>query len=376
MTTAAFAGVGTLLKRDTTSVAEINSISGPNLTRDIIDVTSLDSTGGYREFIPGFRDGGKVTLSCNWARDEWDDWLADFHSDTIQTYTIVLSNDEATEIRFSAYCVGMGVEVPMDDKVTNEVTLKVSGAVTLMLFFFGFQVVNTQVISGLFSTLAGTPISVDWGDGSARSTYAGTNQLWSKDYGSAGNRLVRIYGTQNLTRFTMERALSNVQFDLADLPTGMTAFLCTGSNTVTGDLADLPADMTYFRCEGSNTVTGDLANLPTGMTSFNCQGSNTVTGDLANLPAGLTYFNCQGSNTINAYTGKTWTTKPATFNLRGFSSLDQTEVDNLLVDLDEDLVWAAGDAITILGNCAAPGAAGLAAIANIEAEGATVTVNE
>jgi hypothetical protein len=308
----------------------------------------------------------------------------------------------------------------MDDKVTNEVTLKVSGAVTLMLFFFGFQVVNTQVISGLFSTLAGTPISVDWGDGSARSTYAGTNQLWSKDYGSAGNRLVRIYGTQNLTRFTMERALSNVQFDLADLPTGMTAFLCTGSNTVTGDLADLPADMTYFRCEGSNTVTGDLANLPTGMTSFNCQGSNTVTGDLANLPAGLTYFNCQGSNTvtgdlanlptgmtsfncqgsntvtgdlanlpagltyfncqgsntINAYTGKTWTTKPATFNLRGFSSLDQTEVDNLLVDLDEDLVWAAGDAITILGNCAAPGAAGLAAIANIEAEGATVTVNE
>ncbi|MDX9804005.1 MAG: phage tail tube protein [Dehalococcoidales bacterium] len=131
MTTAAFAGVGTLLKRDTNSIAEINSISGPNLTRDTIDVTSLNSIGGYREFIPGFRDGGEVTLSCNWVRDEWDDWLADFQSDTIQSYNITLSDTAGTVINFSAYCVGLGVEVPMDDKVTNEVTLKISGAVTL-----------------------------------------------------------------------------------------------------------------------------------------------------------------------------------------------------------------------------------------------------
>ncbi len=264
--------------------------------------------------------------------------------------------------------------------------------------FFRFQVVNTQVISGLFSTRAGTSISVDWGDGSARSTYTGTDQVWSKDYGSADNRLVRIYGAQNLTKFTMNQVGANVQFDLADLPAGLTSFTCTGSNTVTGDLANLPTGLTYFNCQGSNTVTGDLADLPAGLTSFTCTGSNTVTGDLADLPAGLkyftctgsntvtgdladlptdlTYFRCYGSNTINAYTGKTWTTKPATFALTGFSSLDQTEVDNLLVDLDEDLVWAAGNAITITGNCAAPGAAVLAAIASIESEGATVTVNE
>jgi predicted secreted protein len=131
MTTNAFAGVGTLFKRGTNAVAEINSISGPNLTRGTIDVTSLDSTGGYREFIPGFRDGGEVTLSCNWVLTEWSDWLADFQSDVIQTYTITLSNAEATEITFSAYCTGVGVEIPMDGKVTNDVTLKISGAVTL-----------------------------------------------------------------------------------------------------------------------------------------------------------------------------------------------------------------------------------------------------
>jgi predicted secreted protein len=131
MTTAAFAGVGTLFKRGEDTVAEINSISGPNMSRDTIDVTSLDSTGGYREFIPGFRDGGEVTLSCNWTLSAWSEWLDDFQSDAIVSYTIVLSNDEETEISFSGYCVGMGVEVPTDDKVTNEVTLKISGAVSI-----------------------------------------------------------------------------------------------------------------------------------------------------------------------------------------------------------------------------------------------------
>jgi predicted secreted protein len=131
MTTNAFAGVGTLFKRGTVSVAEINSISGPNMTRDTIDVTSLDSTGGYREFIPGFRDGGEVTLSCNWTLTEWSDWLADFQSDVLVSYTIVLANTEATEISFSAYCTGLSTAIPTDDKVTNDVTLKISGAVTI-----------------------------------------------------------------------------------------------------------------------------------------------------------------------------------------------------------------------------------------------------
>ena len=66
------AGVGTLFRRWSgtawVNIAEINSISGPNMSRDTIDVTSLDSTGGYREFIPGFRDGGTVQLAMNFVR--------------------------------------------------------------------------------------------------------------------------------------------------------------------------------------------------------------------------------------------------------------------------------------------------------------------
>ena len=265
------------------------------------------------------------------------------------------------------------------------------------LDLFEFDVVSTQVIGGKFSTLSGETISVDWGDGSALSTYSGTDQVWSKDYGSAVNKTVKIYSASALTKFSMTQSGANITFDLADLPRGLTDFNCQGSNTVTGDLADLPRGLTYFLCygsntitgglsglpsvlthilcTGSNTITGNLSDLPSGFIYFRCAGSNTVTGDLSGLPSELTYFYLTGSNTVSDYPGKTWTTTMTRFVLRGDAALSATEVDQLLIDLDDDLTWSAGDAITITGNCDPPTAAADAAIASLEAEGVTVTVN-
>jgi predicted secreted protein len=68
----AVAGVGTKFQRWSgsayVSLAEVTSITGPTMTRDFIDVTSLDSTGGYREFITGFRDAGTISLNMNFTR--------------------------------------------------------------------------------------------------------------------------------------------------------------------------------------------------------------------------------------------------------------------------------------------------------------------
>lgn len=240
---------------------------------------------------------------------------------------------------------------------------------------FEFDVVSTQTMGGKFSILSGETISVDWGDGSALSTYSGIDQSWSKDYGSAVNKTVKIYGASALTKFVMIQSSANITFDLADLPRGLTFFSCQGSNTVTGDIADLPSGLTYFTCIGSNTVTGNLADLPSGLETFYCLGSNTIYGNIANLPGGLIYFNCRGLNTISDYSGKTWTAKPAVFRLEGNAALSAAEVDQLLIDLDDDLTWSTGDVIIITGNCDPPTAAADAAIASLEAEGVTVTVN-
>jgi len=107
------------------------------------------------------------------------------------------------------------------------------------------------------------------------------------------------------------------------------------------------------------------------------QSGANVQFNLANLPSGLTYFACWGSNTISDYSGKTWTTKPATFKLIPVSpsGLSQSEIDQLLVDFDEDLTWSAGNIIDLRGTNAAPSAVGQAAADHIRSEGATVYTN-
>ena len=54
---------------------------------------------------------------------------------------------------------------------------------------FTFYAISTQIISGLLSTKEGTSVTVAWGDGTSN-TYSGTDQAYSKDYGSVGNRTV------------------------------------------------------------------------------------------------------------------------------------------------------------------------------------------
>lgn len=129
------AGVGTQFRRWSgavwVAIAEINSITGPGMTRDTIDVTSLDSIGGYREFIGGFRDGGTVQLTMNFLRASLDTMKTDFEDDTLQGYEIVLPDDETTTLEFSGLVTELPLEIPPDDKITMTVSIKVSGQVTL-----------------------------------------------------------------------------------------------------------------------------------------------------------------------------------------------------------------------------------------------------
>jgi len=131
----AISGVGTSFRRwdgaNWVAIAEINSITGPNKSRETIEVTSLDSTGGYRKFIGGFRDGGSVTLPMNFIRDTYDTMNTDFESDELGNYEILLPNDDETSFEFEALVTELGLGIPADDKVTADVTLKVSGQVTV-----------------------------------------------------------------------------------------------------------------------------------------------------------------------------------------------------------------------------------------------------
>jgi len=131
----AIAGVGTKFRRWDGSVwqdiAEINSITGPSMSRDTIDVTSLDSTGGYREFIAGFRDAGTITLAMNFSRETFELMKSDFESDDLQNYEIILPDEEETSLEFEGLVTELPLTIPADDKVTADVTIKISGQVVV-----------------------------------------------------------------------------------------------------------------------------------------------------------------------------------------------------------------------------------------------------
>ena len=134
----AISGVGTLFKRSDMAsaptfgaIAEVNSISGPDKTRETIDVTSLDSTAGYREFIASFRDAGQVVLEMNFTRDGYLDMNDDFDIDTLVDYQIVLPDTGNTTLDFSGLVTDIGLGMALDDKITAPITIKISGQVVL-----------------------------------------------------------------------------------------------------------------------------------------------------------------------------------------------------------------------------------------------------
>lgn len=133
MASNAIAGVGTKFLRWSgsawQSIAEINSITGPSMSRDTIDVTSLDSTGGYREFITGFRNAGTVVLAMNFTRVTYEQMLEDFEEEDAQTYQIILPDSENTSLSFEGTVSELPLTIPADDKVTADVTIQVTGKV-------------------------------------------------------------------------------------------------------------------------------------------------------------------------------------------------------------------------------------------------------
>ena len=135
MASNAISGVGTLFRRWSgtawVNIAEITQISGPGKTRETIDVTSLDSTGGYREFIAGFRDAGNIQLTINFSRSTYELMNDDFESDEVQNYEIVLPDGETTSLEFEGLVTELPLEIVGDDKITNTVTIKVTGQPTI-----------------------------------------------------------------------------------------------------------------------------------------------------------------------------------------------------------------------------------------------------
>ena len=133
----AISGVGIQLRRYNSgtsaweAIAEILSYDGPNKKRDTIDVTNMDSTGGYKEFIGGFRDSGELKCPMNFTRDSYDLMNDDFESNTKQTYELAIPDDDNTTFSFLGLVTELAFKADTSKQITADVSIKVSGQITI-----------------------------------------------------------------------------------------------------------------------------------------------------------------------------------------------------------------------------------------------------
>jgi len=121
-----------------TKIAEVIDIGGASMSKDAIEVTSQDSTDGWREFIPGMRDGGEYSVSANWlpenaTQDEATGLWSKFTDNDLHNFQIVTAVCDGTagtmDIDFAAIVTNLGQNMPLTEQAHLDFTLKVSGAV-------------------------------------------------------------------------------------------------------------------------------------------------------------------------------------------------------------------------------------------------------
>jgi predicted secreted protein len=127
------AAMGTKILIGANSIAELTSIGGLELSADTIETTNLDS-GGWRTFMQGLKDGGEVSISGTFNPGDTNGQIAlynAFNSGALLSYTILFPFGAAWN--FSGIVTGINTGAEMEDNVSFEGTIKVSGQPSLGL---------------------------------------------------------------------------------------------------------------------------------------------------------------------------------------------------------------------------------------------------
>lgn len=133
--TSAVSGFGTQLVWNSQDVAEVQNLTGPNESRDMLDVTNHDSSDGFREFIAGLADGGEISIEGNFKASDSNGQIAmhtDFQAGTSRAWQLTFPaslGNMAGNGFMSAFELGY----PHDNKIPFTATIKVTGKPTLTI---------------------------------------------------------------------------------------------------------------------------------------------------------------------------------------------------------------------------------------------------
>jgi phosphoglucomutase len=111
-------------------IAEAKKI-GFSVKGSFEDVTNMDTTSAYKEWLPGMIDGGSVTVELNFINTDTvqGELWADLAAQTLLTWRVQLPNTRG-RFDFSGYVEGMDPDFDVEKAASNKLSVKISGALT------------------------------------------------------------------------------------------------------------------------------------------------------------------------------------------------------------------------------------------------------
>ncbi len=124
--------LGTTITFNAKTIGALTSIGEITPDSEELDATTLDSQGGYREFLQGFKDSGEVTLSgyYNKADAGQQELITGYGNGEVKAVVITFPNSNGGA-SFQAYVKSFTLgAADVDGIVGFGATLRISGAVT------------------------------------------------------------------------------------------------------------------------------------------------------------------------------------------------------------------------------------------------------
>jgi hypothetical protein len=145
------AGIGAKLQVGATQIGTLTKIGSPTLKRTSIDVTTLSSPNGFKQFIAGLSDPGKITAEGFFDTSDTGQNLLynKFINGAVDTYTITFPSITGASWTATAFIdeLDLAPNVDPTKALDFKLSLQISGQPTI----------GTSVTSGLSAlTLTGT----------------------------------------------------------------------------------------------------------------------------------------------------------------------------------------------------------------------------
>lgn len=124
--------LGTTITFNAKNIGALTSIGEITPDSEELDATTLDSSGGYREFLQGFKDSGEVTLSGYYDKADagQQELITGYGNGEAKAVVITFPNSNGGA-SFNAYVKSFTLgSADVDGIVGFGATLRISGAVT------------------------------------------------------------------------------------------------------------------------------------------------------------------------------------------------------------------------------------------------------